>query len=400
MESAGLRKWTQRFTIASAGSFVLFLLAARSGVGRPVPLLIAVFGFICPMVFGMAYLLLPPYVGTTLVDQRLAGVHFVATYLGAGSLVGDRLVGDVGLFRLVGDTDVLVYVGTVSWTLGVVVFVGSLLASVAPVLVRSPAEVFRGGDTPQRSTRLATATMPAAIGYLLVGTAVLIATVLPISIGSPTLSQVTHYYLIGFGTLLIYSLGDRLLLGFFHVSPPRTIVRAVLVTGLIAPVPLGTYLWIGPWFRVGAVAAAASMIGYAGLVLFVARETSRVRVGLSGIVLGAVAGGLAVGFSLPVAFGLGEMELIAAHRTLVLAGFFPLTVVGYAYLFFPVSEGQFTGARPRSARATIGLLGVGVALQVAGLLTHYGLLANTGTAASVLGAIGYGYLLGRRFASM
>jgi hypothetical protein len=399
MGSAGLRKWTQRFTIASAGSFVLFLLATRSGVGRPIPLLIAVFGFICPMIFGMAYLLLPPYVGTTLVDQRLAGVHFVATYLGAGSLVGDRLVGDVGLFRLVGDTDVLVYVGTASWTLGVVVFVGSLLASVAPVLVRSPTEVFRGGDTPQRSTRLATATMPAAIGYLVVGTAVLVVAVLPTSIGSATLSQVTHYYLIGFGTLLIYSLGARLLLGFFHVSPPRAIVRAVLVTGLIAPIPLGTYLWIGPWFRIGAVAAAASMTGYVGLVLFVARETSRVRVGLSGIVLGAVAGGIAVGSSLPVAFGLGEMGLIAAHRTLVLVGFFPLTIVGYAYLFFPVSEGQFTGAHPRSARATIGLLGVGVTLQVAGILTPYELLASTGTAASVLGAIGYSYLLGRRFAS-
>jgi len=88
--SAGLRTWTQRFTVASVGSFVSSLLALL-GEANEAAVLIGVFGFICPMVFGMAYLLLPSYVGETLVDQRLAGIHFVLAYVGVILLVADQL---------------------------------------------------------------------------------------------------------------------------------------------------------------------------------------------------------------------------------------------------------------------------------------------------------------------
>jgi hypothetical protein len=388
--STGLRKWTQRFTIASAASFILFLLTVPLAIDSRITVLIAVFGFVCPMIFGMAYLLLPPYVGRTLIDQRLAGIHFAVTYAGVALLVFGRLV-EVGT--------ALTEFGALFWALGIFVFVGSLLATAGPVLVSSPSKILRGGDTPQRSTRLATATIPVAIGYLVVGTIAFLVSVLPLQVGSTTLPQVIHYYLIGFGTLLIYSLGARLLLGFFHVALPRPIVWIVLVSGLLAPFFLGTYLWIDPWFQVGAALAAVSMIGYLGLVMHLAWNTSRVRVGLSGIVLGAIAGGAAVAASLPVSFGFGTVENIAVHRTLVLAGFFPLTIVGYAYLFFPVSDGQFVGASARSARVTIGLLGIGVAIQVSGIVTQHGILHTVGTTASILGAIGYSYLLGRRFSS-
>jgi len=129
----------------------------------------------------------------------------------------------------------------------------------------------------------------------------------------------------------------------------------MLITGAIAPAFLGTFLWIDPWFQVGGVFATLSMLGYAGIVLLVVLKTDRRRVGVSGIALGAIAGAAVVSAVL-VVFGVGQPTSIAVHRTLILAGFFPLTIVGYAYLFFPITGDQFTGANARSARTTIGVL--------------------------------------------
>ena len=169
------------------------------------------------------------------------------------------------------------------------------------------------------------------------------------------------------------------------------------MAGAIAPAFLGTFLWIDPWFKVGGVFATLSSLGYVGLVLLVVLKTDRRRVGVSGIALGAIAGGAAVVSVVPAAFGFGDSTSIAVHRTLVLAGFFPLTIVGYAYLFFPITGGQFTGANARSARATIGLLGAGIAVQSAGVVLQYEPVRVIGIIGSVAGAIGCGYLLGRRF---
>jgi hypothetical protein len=89
--STGLRTWTHRFTVASVGSFVGSLLAFLGGANE-VAVLIGVFRFVCPMVFGMASPLLPSYVGETLVDQRLAGIHFGLAYVGVTLLVADQFV--------------------------------------------------------------------------------------------------------------------------------------------------------------------------------------------------------------------------------------------------------------------------------------------------------------------
>jgi len=279
--SAGLRTWTQRFTVASVGSFVSSLLALL-GEANEAAVLIGVFGFICPMVFGMAYLLLPSYVGETLVDQRLAGIHFVLAYVGVILLVADQLGTEEIPLKLLGVT---------LWAIGTLVFVGSLLATVGPTAVGTVAETLRGSGRSQRSTRLATTMIPVAVGYLLIGTIALLTIVAPLQIGAITVAQVVHYYLIGFATLLIYALGTRLLTAFFHVSLPRPVVWAMLITGAIAPAFLGTFLWIDPWFQVGGVFATLSMLGYAGIVLLVVLKTDRRRVGVSGIALGAIAGG-------------------------------------------------------------------------------------------------------------
>lgn len=386
--SAGLRRWTHRFTIASGISFLIFLLTLIVGIDRNTLAIIGVFGFVCPMIFGMAYLLFPAYVKTTLVDQRLAGLHFMLAYAGAGLLVWSTHADS-------GQTWFLV--GSLLWALGVAVFLGALVWTAAPSLLDDPTILFRSGDRPQRSTRFATAILPVALGYLIVGTGGLLSASGIIAVGTISLSQVIHYYAIGFGALLIFSLGARLLIGFFHVELPRILVWIVLLTGGSGPALLGTFLWSGHWFRVGAVLETVAMVGYLGVVLLVVWRTDRRRVGLFGILLGAVAGVWAVSASLPIAFGYVGTGSLRIHGILILSGFFPLTIFGYAYLFFPVSEGQFFGAGGRSARMTIGLLGTGVAVNTLGILTRFAVLQLIGSIISLFGAVGYLYLLARRF---
>ena len=279
--STGLRTWTHRFTVASVGSFVGSLLAFLGGANE-VAVLIGVFRFVCPMVFGMASPLLPSYVGETLVDQRLAGIHFGLAYVGVTLLVADQFVTAGILLRPLGVT---------LWTTGVLVFVGSLLVTVGPTAVDTVTGTLGGSGQSQRSTRSATTMIPVAVSYFLVGTVALLMTVASLRIGTVTMAQVVHYYLTGFATLLIYALGTRLLTAFFHVSLPRPVAWIVLIAGALAPAFLGTFLRVDPWFQVGSVFATLSMIGYVTLVLLVILKTNRRRVGISGIVFGAIAGG-------------------------------------------------------------------------------------------------------------
>ena len=381
----GLRQWTERFALASAGGLAVSLGILAATGNRRLAVAVAVFGFVCPMVFGMAYLLLPPYVGRTLVDPRLPGLHLVLAVGGAGLLLVGRATGATSQVRL----------GAVAWALGVAVFLGALLATAWPVLRADPGRLVHGGDWPQRSTRVASAALPVALAYLVLGTGRLLASVATRRV--PSLGGATHTYAAGFAALLVFALGARLLIGFYHVDLPQTVLWPVLVAGAVAP------LWLVPagsrqWLRVGAGLEAVAMLGYLGLVGLVWWHADGRRVGRLAIGLGALAGGLAVAVAAPLPFGTVVVErTVAVHRTAITWGFFPLTIVGYATLFFPVTEGQFAGATPRVATATVGLLAGGVATQTVGLTLASPPLEAAGVLASLLGALAYGYLLGRRF---
>ncbi|MFB6131293.1 MAG: hypothetical protein ABEJ28_10780 [Salinigranum sp.] len=357
-------------------------------VDRRVAAVVGLFGVVCPMIFGMAYLLLPPYVGRTLAVRRPPGVHFAATCLGGVLLTAAELRRP---------SPEVFLLGALVWSLGVTIFLGSLLWTALPAVVRRPEVPLRSGDRPQRSTRAATAAIPVALGYLAVGTIGLLSVAGVPRTGTPaSVPRVLHAYGAGFGALLVFALGARLLIGFFHVRPPRYAAVAVLVCGAIAPALLAAHLWIGPWFRTGGTLEAASMVGYAALVGSVAARSTWRRVGLYGITLGALAGVVAVGFALPVAFGGGRPGLLDAHATLVLQGFFGPTIVGYAYQFFPVTAGRFRGASERTARATIGLLALGTFVRVAGSVSGVSVLYYVGVGVATAGAVGYAYLLVRR----
>jgi hypothetical protein len=240
--------------------------------------------------------------------------------------------------------------------------------------------------------------IPVAIGYLVAGTVLLLglAGVSGTSVGS--ISQVVHLYAAGFGALLVFSLGARLLLGFYHVTPPRALMLGVLIVGAVAPAMVGGVRWIDPFFRVGASLEVVAMGGYALAVGLVAVRTDRRRFGLLGIGGGALAGLAAVAVAAPLAFETTAVDQpVLLHRLLVLWGFFPLTIIGYAFLFFPVTHGQFAGATRRWATLIVALLGVGLLGRALGTTVGSPAGRLFGVSLSVLGALGYLYVLVRRF---
>lgn len=381
-----LDRWTRYFTVGSGVGLVASVLVQLAGFGRIPVALVGVFGFVCPMVFGMAYLLLPSYVGRTLVDQRIPGVHFACAFGGATLFVA-------GLFV---DQPWLETVGAAGWSVGVVLFVGSLVWTVLPAVLDQPQRVLRADDRPQRSTRLGTVTIPVGVGYLLVGTLALTGRVdllpSPLTAGLPA---IVHYHAAGFAALLVFALGVRLLTGFFHVSPRYWLAWLVLTTGSVGPGLLAANFGGGPWFRVGAALEATALVGYAVLVGDVASRTSWNRVGLSGILLGSIAGAAAAVAALAAVFYRPSVSL-AAHTTLILNGFFPLTIAGYAVQFFGIPAGAFYGADDRTVLLSFVCLATGTTIRTAGVLLSVPVGRRFGSLLVLAGAATYLYLLMRR----
>lgn len=389
LASGRLSLWTRYFTVASALSFVGTEALVVFGARRTLVATVALFGFVCPMIFGMAYLLIPSFVGRTLVDYRLPGVHFVLAYSGAAGLIVGRMT----------EISVLTRAGVVCWSLGVAFFVAVLAWTIVPALRDRPEIVTRSGDRPQRSTRLATAMIPVSIGYLVFGTIGLLGWAGFEPIPAVPFPAVVHYYGAGFAALLIFALGARLMSGFFHVTPPRAGTWIVLVPGAVGPGLLATSFWTGVAFRVGAVLETVAMVGYAGLVGYVFWQSERRRLGLYGILLGAIAGVVATGLNVPAAFGTVAPGQLSAHATTIVSGFFTLTIVGYVIQFFALTSGRFPGATTRVAVGTMGVLAVGTLLRAGGSLIATPVFSRSGAILTLCGAGAYAYLVGRRLLS-
>lgn len=194
---------------------------------------------------------------------------------------------------------------------------------------------------------------------------------------------------------MIFALGIRLLTGFFHVVPPRSVSWVVLGAGGTAPHLLAPNLWASPWFEAGGVLLVIAMAGDAWLVGVVASRTDNRRVGLYGIVLGAVAGVVGTALAALFALDLVGIGLLYVHGTLLLEGFFFLTIVGYAYQFFPVTAGSYVGASERATVGSILALAAGVGLRSVGSALAIAPLETVGVGLALAGTAGYAYLLGR-----
>jgi len=381
-------RWTRYFAAASAVGTIALQAALLTGASVRAVAVVGLFGAVLPMVFGMAYLLVPSYVGRTLSARWLPGVHFVASCAGAVILASDALVGLDGAIAALGGA---------AWSLGVAVFVGTILRTAVPALRAESRPNPTAGGQPSSSTGLATAAIPVAVGYLLAGTVALLSTVTPLpALLGAGLPAVVHYYGVGFATVLVFALGVRLLAGFFRVAPPGWFARTVLLAGAVAPGLLAPSLWRPPWFRVGAALEAVAMLGYLALVAVVAVRTDRRRVGLYGVALGAAGGAATVAVALGLVAGVDMGRPVAVHAALALDAFLLTTIVGYAYQFFPVTGGQFTGATRRTALAAMLLFAGGAGTHALGVALSHGPAETAGAALALLGAVGYAYLTTRR----
>jgi hypothetical protein len=384
--TSGVSRWTRRFAIASAISMVGLQIAFLLEMSLYASAIVGLFGAVLPMTFGMAYLLVPSYVGRTLAADRLPGIHLAVTYLGAGLL----LAGEVAECD-----DWVIAMGAFLWSVGVVIFVGTLCWTVIPVVSMGLSTVRRSSGVPRGAAQFAA--IEIAIGYLIVGTAILLSvhTGLPIAL-TATFPSVVHFYGVGFATVLIFALGARLLPGFFDVELPTVSSWGVLVPGSVAPAVLAFQFWTPPWFAVGAGLATVAMVGYAGTVIVVASRTDRPRIGLYGILLGAIGGVVAVSIPMAGVLGIGSIPFVRLHVPVVLNGFLLVTIVGYAYQFFPVTTGRFRGASERIALSTLLLLALGTIIQASGILVAAELLRLGGIIVTLIATTGYAYLIGRR----
>lgn len=240
--------------------------------------------------------------------------------------------------------------------------------------------------------------IPVGVGYLIAGTVVLLSTEFDFPMPlSGTFSMVVHFYAAGFVALLIFALGIQLLTGFFRVVPPEPLTYLLLFCGGIAPGVLATTFYHPPWFIAGAGLEFIAMMAYGSLVAVVVARTERQRVGLYGIGLGALGGVVSVGVAFGTVTGLFEFRTIGVHVIGVLNGFLLLTIIGYAYQFFPVTNGQFRGATKRSGQTTVLLLGIGTVFQALGIVSGVSWLQPTGVTLALFGTTGYAYLMVQRF---
>ncbi|ODR82553.1 hypothetical protein BG842_18430 [Haladaptatus sp. W1] len=380
-------RWSRRFVIASAFFFVAWRVGELVGIAHQAAMTLALFGFVFHIIFGKAYLLIPSYFERVFAVPRAMPVHFALSSLGTVLLTLGSAASVPPLVSLF---------GAVAWSLGVVIFLGGLGWSVRgnPFGRETGTGSIRLGY--ERADRFANLFPPVSFAYLALGSYELLArtTTLP-ALTDGYLPRLSHLLGAGAAGVLVFALGSRLLPRFFDVRPPTPFIFVVLPTGALAPILLATNLWGGFWFRVGAVAEATAMVGFATLTVICFVRSDRRRVGLYGVLAGSLAGAIAVALGLSFAFDGASAALLAAHRELNLLGFLGLTIVGLVFQFYPPSAGRFLGASEQSAGVVVAALAGGLAIEVVGLGVGGAPVVVAGNVVSLLGTLGYAFLLTR-----
>lgn len=383
--TAGLvTRWSRRYVAAGALFLVAWQVAALVGVPRYAQVPLAVTGFVFHVVFGKAYALVPTYFDRSLSPLRAPAVQFPLTTLGTIGLTLGRLGGPDGLAT----------VGAVLWTIGITIFVGSILWTIRGNLSGGETGTGKANADRRAVDRYANLFVPAVLAYLALGSYDLLAAGigLPVFVAN-SLAGVSHLLAAGGAALLIFAVGFRLLPRFLVAYPPRALVAVVLPAGALGPAIIAATLPIGPWFRVGAVLEATAVIGFAVAYVALFVRSDRRRVGFYGIFLGVLAGVLAALLGLSFAFVGLTIDNVVAHFRLNVLGFLGLTIVGVTYQFYPPAVGSLPGSSDRTALATLGLLGGGLGVEVVGLLAGLPTVTTVGRLVGLLGAIGYAYLL-------
>ncbi|MFC6954519.1 hypothetical protein [Halorubellus litoreus] len=401
MTVALVSRWARRYVAVAVVALVAAHAAMLASAPSRAVVTLALYGFVLHVVFGKAYSLVPTYFDRDLAAPRAMVVQLPLTAVGVAGMVAAASLDAVP--RVVGTA------GALAWTGGVAVFV----AAIAWTVRSNPTGVETAtGDGKAHLAgldRAANAFVPVAVLYLLAGsyaTAVawdaaptigLLASVAPVFDGYPP--RATHLLGAGTATLLVLALGARLWPRFLVVDPPRDAFVLALATGALGPVVLAATVPAGEFLVAGALLEATAIVAYAVAYGWCFRRSARRRIAFWSVLLGAVAGVVAV--ALGAWFAVVDLDgaLVVAHRRVTLLGFLGLTVVGATFQFYPPTVGRWRYCTERTASVAVGALAVGVALQAVGAGSSLGGLAALGAVVGLAGALGYGYLLAAAFAT-
>ncbi|GCF12994.1 hypothetical protein Harman_09290 [Haloarcula mannanilytica] len=373
------------FVTASALFFVGFHVAIAVAATRRVVVTLGLYGFVLHVLFGKAYALVPSYFDRTLAWESGPAVQFPLSAVGTAALALAPL-----------GPPWLRPVGTALWAGGVAVFLGTLGWTIRDNL--TGAATGTGGPNAHREPvdRVANVAVPIALGYLALAAGGALATTAGFWSIRP--QQLSHLLAAGTAAQFVFGVGFRLFPRFLVAEPPRAVVTVVVAAGAVGPALLGFWLFDRRLLLVGGIVEAIAVVGFALSYLVLFRRSKRRRVGFYAVLVAAVAGVVGIGLGLTIALTGRSPALISAHYRAMLAGFLGLTVVGAAFQFYPPAVGVWPRANDRTALVSIGLLGGGLGMQILGLVGRVDWVITVGTAAGVLGAVVYTYLLLAAFA--
>lgn len=385
MVTSGSSRWSRRFVVLSTAYLVLWRVGTFLGISRRTEIILALFGFVLHMVFGMGYLLIPSYFERVLASRWSPAIHLGLTGLGTGLLA-------LASFR---DTPPFIeLLGACTWCLGIVLFLGTLLWTIRGNLLGRDTGTSTSRAAFQWVDRYANPFIPIALAYLAVGSYEVLArvSILP-GITDGYFPRITHLLAAGFAGLLIFALGVRLVPRFLGVPAPKSLVGIILPASALGPALIAIGLGNGITFVIGGLLEVTAIFGFTVLVTVLFTRSDRQRIGLFGVLGGVLSGAVGVSLGLSFAFGRMTAALIIAHLQLNLLGFLGLTIIGFTLQFFPPNAGQFRGATDRTALLVIISIVCGLFLIVFGTIEESVLLITTGNGFALIGALSYCYLM-------
>ncbi|WP_436343526.1 hypothetical protein [Natronorubrum sp. FCH18a] len=306
---------SRAFVATGIGFFVAWHVAVAIGLPRGATVPLGVFGFVFHVVFGKAYTLLPSYFAHDLAVPYAPALHLPLA-----------LVGTVGAFASgagIGPPAVGV-VGAASWFVGCLVLVATLGWTVRD----NPTGGATGTGTTdahrERIDRIANATVPVVLTYLLVGSPLPLAA--EVGLELPVLAAsgpaATHVLAAGTAALLVFAVGFRLLPRVLVASPKPALVGVVLAAGVAGPALLAIDFRGSTPFRVGAGLQATALVGFAVVVSDLYRRSDRRRVGgrafLGGAACAALVALLGLAFAIVPASSVPPTAFTAHYRLAVL----------------------------------------------------------------------------------
>jgi hypothetical protein len=389
MSAETVSRGARRFLLAGLVFLVAWQTAALAGAPRGVGVVLGLHGFVLHTLAGKANSLVPSYFDRDLAFPRSPSLTLPATALGVAGMAAAEWVRLPELVTLVAAT---------FWSLGFLAVLATLFWTVRGNL--TGAETGTGGHNADRRAvdRVANAFVVVALAYLVAGADVTLA----VELGLPTpvvySPATSHLLAVGGATLLLFAVGFRVLPRFLVAHPPRPLVGVVLPAAAIGPVLIATGLPAGSRLRWGGVVEAVAVVGFALALAVTMFRSDRWRVGFAGVTSGVALGVVGVGLGLVFAFAAATSGLVRAHLRVNLLGFLGLSIVGVTYQFYPPSVSTRRWVFDRTGLVAIGLVAVGLLLEVVGAVTGPQTGVMVGRVATLAGAWLHAAVIGSLFA--